>query len=1336
MSGDIRAAVSALQKATKRQRKKDILAGVESLQASLPLLDLSSPSDASLRKLLEHLRAPLLPLYADHTEAMLDYCRAVLVYISDKKIGAFTGPGKDELRESWEPVLDSLLNGVIDFLENSTKKTDGKYQIKAAIGDKLYSTLCRLYFPDEKDDIVTAGPSLLSAVYMLMSDAAIRHSDNRRRLRSSEFLGPKRIGWMLAQTKEFVVIEHLLEVFATALPSSKDQGGQTRQKYIEDVFDPALFRCHDEAINILANMRSADWSETSPHIMATLAEGSLTYPQPFDVSGFLVGDATEQLDHGKLYVDDKGFYANVEQDDAFDHLRAPYRTVVDIRITSTKDNANSVRVALQTPPLLGKEPYSMEKAGSRFDLKFRIKARDADRFKKALKARGLASVHLMGNKVLAADKRMSTATIVVEFDKDIEEPMPSTQSKVKMVEEVWNSSTVDGAIVIEPTSPLMNESDEPLPLPPPPTKSIAQPPPKPMSHLPPESSAPSPPRSTAPTKATRPKPRAKPARREEGESDKDPFIINRKRMRVPDSEDDDEVAEAKKSRTDATEGVTAKQREAKGNAVKEGVKAKNAKAAINTKEASKGPLRDKKRPPPESDIQAPASTEEPTPPAKRTRLSAKDAPAGKENPANGKTINRSKTAMREIFTAHKPDKPIRVAKRYGKAGRSSSPGRKSGRASSPAQTATTAHPTSDFDFIPGSEATTKKPAVKEAMKKKEAATKAKAGKLAKENKAKATLGSKAKAAAESKAKTEKKMEAKKKVAATMKEKEPSSTSALSSDPIEDDEVVKPAKGRDSTIAPVRKGVSATKTAEAAPARRALRDEDAEESDNFDEIPKKTSVMKVAKTPWEDVKSKLRTPAKSKDKSRTSKLLAAMNNNLSSPIFGGFDEPLTPIDESDTEAYVNFVQDLPLATTSDADLASSRALDSAADSRSPVHIDLTTDTPRTTKAEKSKTRASSASTHRRAFETTDDKPAPTTSTDVLKDSRRSTANRSAPKTQEGPATHAKETITKALSSAVRPQSHIKTSLPVYSHELARSSDVDELRADKHDAPHSRTTKQQVKPVDIVSTDAMPPPRMPVRSKIPENNVFASSSPHRLDRRTSGSTTLVNDSARTLHSILRSTGISNSAKRLAGSGLSTSKNTKAGMWPGTPSPPENLQRRKSHEAGRMARRDYIVPGTPAVRASPLVEKATRDVLLPRSGKPYIRPETTKSRTYAGIEDIIEVLNDIHEVIIDKVSGRFVNVKKDVRLGRYAMLKDAADDFRAMQQESREHYEAIFGLQEEYADHCRTMVDSWGGLHQAGRDLTKGIAGVVQRHDRGSLVVKFPTSLVPALPASLKS
>ena len=104
---------------------------------------------------------------------------------------------------------------------------------------------------------------------------------------------------------------------------------------------------------------------------------------------------------------------------------------------------------------------------------------------------------------------------------------------------------------------------------------------------------------------------------------------------------------------------------------------------------------------------------------------------------------------------------------------------------------------------------TKKPAVKEAIKKKEA-MKAKAGKPAKENKTKATVASKAKVVAESKAKIDKKAEVKKKTAAVVKEKEPSSASALSSDPIEDDEIVKPAKGRDSTSAPAKKGISAAK----------------------------------------------------------------------------------------------------------------------------------------------------------------------------------------------------------------------------------------------------------------------------------------------------------------------------------------------------------------------------------------------------------------------------------------------------------------------------------------------------------------------------------------------
>ncbi|KAL1748139.1 hypothetical protein HDZ31DRAFT_30504 [Schizophyllum fasciatum] len=1048
MSGDVRATVSSIQKATKRQRKKDILAGVESLQAILSLLDLSSPSESSIQKLIASIRSPLLPLYADHADPMLGFCRAVLIYISDKKIGAFTGPGKDALRELWEPVLESLINGVIDFLEYSTKKTDGQRHIKSCIGGKLYPTFCRLYFPKEQDDIISVGPSLLSTVYMLMSDAAIRHSDNRRRLRSSDSLGARRIGWMLAQTKEFVVIEHLLEVFATALPSSKDQGGKSRQQYIEDVFDPALFHSHGEAIKILANMRSADWSETSPHIMAALAEGSLAYPQPFDVTDFLVGGVPEKLDYGKLYIDNKGFYANVEQDEAFDHLKAAYSTVIDIRIIQSQNAVKVVHVTLESPPVVGKEPYCTAQSGRNYNLKFLVQATDLDRFKNSLKARGLVNIGLsFGGKMLSGGKRVSTAEVVVEFDKDPVTPLPSTQSKVKRVEEVWNSSTVEGPIVLEPTSPLLNDSGDVLP---------------------------------APPKSTRPKPRPKQAGVDkEGDSNKDPFVISRKRMRVPDSDDEADDGK-KKSRTGTSTSV----------------KGRPTEAVVPLADGffcsvPRRPLRDKKRPSPASEALTLGSTDGHPPAAKRAR------PSDKENP-------RSKTATRELFNMQKPGKPARVAKRYGKAGRSSSPGRKSGRPSSP-QTVIATNIASDFDFIPGGEVVKSGGAGKAPPKRQGKVTEKPA-----ETKVKIAAVTKGRKAGNGKPEEK---TAQKKGRAIDKGK---STSSASSDPIEEDiSISKSARTRNNELLASKATSTIAKVCATCFAAFVAHFAHLQKAELTNARPATNTTRKSESAPWEDIMSVQRTPAKSQGKSKTSKLLAAMDNNLSSPIFGGFDEPLTPIQESDTEVYMDFVQDLP------------------------------------------------------------------------------------------------------------------TGLPI-----------------------------------------------------------------------------------------------------------TKGNLIAGMYPPSPSPPEILQRTKSQEGIRKGRRDYKSQDTPIGRASPLVDKLARDVPFPRPAKVYTRPEATKARAYAGIEDIIEVLNDIHEVIIDKVSGRFVAVKKEVRVGRHSILIDAANDFRVMNRESLEHYETVFSLQEEYANHCRNIVDAWAALHQAGRDLTKSIVEVVQRHDRGSLVMKFPTSLVPSLPESLKS
>ncbi|TRM61762.1 hypothetical protein BD626DRAFT_570473 [Schizophyllum amplum] len=1232
MSNDIKSAVLALQKATKRQRKKDILAGIESIQATVPLLSLSNPSDSSLRKLAECLRAPLLPLYADHTECMLKYCRAVLIHISETNINAFTGPGKDDLRSSWEPVLDSLVNGVIDFLESNSKKAE---EIKSFIGDVLYSALCHFYLPKDENDIVCSGPSLLSAVYMLMSDAAIKHSDNRRRLRSPDLLGPKRIGWMLSQTKEFVVVEHLLEVFATALPSSNDQGGATRLRFIQDVFDPALFRCHADVINILANMRSADWSETSPHIMAALAEGSLTYPQPFDVSGFLVGSSSEKLDNGRLYVDDKGLYANVEQDDAFDHLTASYRTVIGIHITN-QDIGHGVHVSLHSPPLLGKELYPSAGAKGELALTFRVKARDVDRFKRALKARGLAS------KILTGDKKVSTAEVIVEFDKDPDEPVASTQSKVKRVEEVWNSSSA-GAAVIEPTSPLLDTPDSPSPRRP---------------------------------KSTRPKPKPKPRRagQDEPGTDSDPFIISRKRQHVPDSDNQGE------SRVDS-------RREKRSR--------KNANASIEDKSAEPAPsrqeaaqrvaLKDKKRPPPNSDPHPPGAPDEQEPPSKRARVSAKEDPP--------------KNKLRDLFDARPNARPARVAKRYGKTGRTSSP-----------RTATT-HRSSDFDAIPGTETAKAKKVQDKVVKQ---------PKTAQEGSAKDAR----------KGKLEKKTDVKKKPkASTTKSDPPSAIPDQKSDDIEE-----PTESR--TSARVKKGealglgqqgvAKQTERNKRIPKTRDLKGAKATTS-----TPGPTS-KKAHTAPWDELK----TPKNSKGNSKTSRLLAAMDDDTTSPIFGGdFDEPLTPLEESDTE-YRDFVQDL-LPITSDEPPAADEppAVDEInAVNDAPAHIDLTTNSPLPDKIGKTATsaaaaRRSSGPTASAATEPAG-RPSAASSTKTVQEK---TAFSSVVKERTQSRTTANGSVSKP-----RAASHVKPS-------FALAHDTTSSDSHARGSPPARTSNNptqgngepdlstRVSRVREVTVHAMPPPKVPLRSTLLQNDTTAISTPHLQERRTSGTTLVGGDSAQALQSLLCPSGIASEARRAPEFDRPKS-NLKSADWPATPSPPEILQRQLSRSSKAPAHAARRVQDTSYSHESPSKKKELRHVHYP--GKIYETVGAAKVRSYKDIEDIIEVMNEIHDVIIDKVSGRFVGVKKGVRAGQHSMLKDAAEGFRDMDRENIEHYNAVLRLEEEYATYCRMSIDGWASLRQVGDDLKKSIDEVVQRHDRGSLARKFPASLVPALPKSLQA
>ncbi|KAJ4480536.1 hypothetical protein C8J55DRAFT_560482 [Lentinula edodes] len=118
-------------------------------------------------------------------------------------------------------------------------------------------------------------------------------------------------------------------------------------------------------------------------------------------------------------------------------------------------------------------------------------------------------------------------------------------------------------------------------------------------------------------------------------------------------------------------------------------------------------------------------------------------------------------------------------------------------------------------------------------------------------------------------------------------------------------------------------------------------------------------------------------------------------------------------------------------------------------------------------------------------------------------------------------------------------------------------------------------------------------------------------------------------------------------------------------------------------------------------------------------------------AEISDIVEILHDIQEVLITKISNRFDSVKKEVRIGRNSILRAAAADIDKMRAESAEHFNAMVDLEAEYASFRRYVVQQLEDLCTIDKDVVGRLTEIVQHHDRHGLSKKFPKSL-PAIPA----
>ncbi|KAJ3812528.1 hypothetical protein F5876DRAFT_74736 [Lentinula aff. lateritia] len=126
-----------------------------------------------------------------------------------------------------------------------------------------------------------------------------------------------------------------------------------------------------------------------------------------------------------------------------------------------------------------------------------------------------------------------------------------------------------------------------------------------------------------------------------------------------------------------------------------------------------------------------------------------------------------------------------------------------------------------------------------------------------------------------------------------------------------------------------------------------------------------------------------------------------------------------------------------------------------------------------------------------------------------------------------------------------------------------------------------------------------------------------------------------------------------------------------------------------------------------------------------------ELLRDEKNAEISDIVEILRDIQEVLITKISNRFDSVKKEVRIGRNSILRAAAADIDKMRAESAEHFNAMVDLEAEYASFRRYVVQQLEDLCTIDKDVVGRLAEIVQHHDRHGLSKKFPKAL-PAIPA----
>ncbi|KAJ7136037.1 hypothetical protein C8R44DRAFT_976758 [Mycena epipterygia] len=440
---DVILAIDSLKKASSEHKNRATETAAEQLNSVVTLLELSSPSNASLSRLCTLFLSKFAALYAACPLQMFQFCAAVLGVIFRQKIEVAFIAQKFAAQSSWEIVQKSVVSSVLDFLEQNPSKAN-----KTAAANGLYSTICDIHY--RKSPLFQwRSPNLIFNVNFFLSETATHHPENQTQLRNSKILGAARMGSALSQSKDFFAVDSLLALIGVLMPSR--QNASKRSQFVDTVFTPDLFPRSTQIKSLIAASSSTDWDPVATQIINDcLAKSDISFPQPFYIFSLRTPTPISTI-VDPLYVDNKGLFANTENDGVFDSFQVPFTYMERIKLTPS---ASSTLVALQltVEPLIGAaETDTPDDQKKRCTMSFQLKNTDTERFLESLRARGV------GNLISDADRKVSKIAEGVSLDFNSSGRKPATQQeKVAKVEELWKSTGDPG--LGEPTSPLVSQA--------------------------------------------------------------------------------------------------------------------------------------------------------------------------------------------------------------------------------------------------------------------------------------------------------------------------------------------------------------------------------------------------------------------------------------------------------------------------------------------------------------------------------------------------------------------------------------------------------------------------------------------------------------------------------------------------------------------------------------------------------------------------------------------------------------------------------------------------------------------------------------------------------------